>query len=75
MSIGHYFHGSRHHIHRCRADGNATLGNASYILVLGKALQGVFYDRELCLPLATFFSCIFLAPIVCTVRRQVIVVH
>ena len=51
--------------------GFALLGNSSYLLVLGKAMQGVFYDYELCLPLATLLSCLFVAPLVMKVRRLI----
>ncbi len=51
--------------------GFALMGQASYLLVLGKALQGVFFEQELCLPTATLLSCLAVAPLIVTVRRLV----
>ena len=49
--------------------GFALLGNSSYLLVLGKAMQGIFYDYDLCLPTATLISCFLVAPLVMKIRR------
>ena len=49
--------------------GFALLGNSSYLLVLGKAMQGIFYDYDLCLPSATLISCFLVAPFVMKIRR------
>jgi len=49
----------------------AFFGNASYLLVLGEALQGMAYDfssSEWCLTTATFISCIPLIPFIVTIR-------
>mmetsp|Transcript_101621 Transcript_101621/g.313550 ORF Transcript_101621/g.313550 Transcript_101621/m.313550 type:complete len:500 (+) Transcript_101621:57-1556(+) len=49
--------------------GFAFLGQSSYLLVLGQALQGVFYEHDLCLPTAILFSCGLCLPFIMTIRR------
>jgi len=49
--------------------GFAFLGQASYLLVLGQTLQGMFYDFELCLPTSVLISCGLCLPFVVSVRR------
>ncbi|CAE7579404.1 CDPF1 [Symbiodinium pilosum] len=49
--------------------GFGFLGQASYILVLGQCLQGVFFQSALCLPWATALSCLLCLPIGVSVRH------
>jgi len=49
--------------------GYTLLGNASYLLVLGTSLQGVFYDARLCLAAASGLGALLLAPLVVGLRR------
>jgi len=49
--------------------GYAFLGNSTYVLVLGQALQGVLYNFELCLPQAVAVSAVCCWPFVCVVRN------
>ncbi|CAK9097809.1 unnamed protein product [Durusdinium trenchii] len=49
--------------------GFAWLGQSSYILVLGKCLQGILFHIELCLPIATALSCLLCLPIAVSVRH------
>lgn len=44
-------------------------GNTSYLLVLGEALQGMFYYDPICLPTAVLVSCLVCAPVVVSTRR------
>mmetsp|Transcript_13222 Transcript_13222/g.42265 ORF Transcript_13222/g.42265 Transcript_13222/m.42265 type:complete len:456 (+) Transcript_13222:188-1555(+) len=49
--------------------GYTLLGNASYLLVLGTSLQGVFYDARMCLAAASGLGALLLAPLVVGLRR------
>jgi len=49
--------------------GYTLLGNASYLLVVGTSVQGVFYDAPMCLAAATGLGCLVLAPMLVGVRR------
>ncbi|CAJ1343536.1 unnamed protein product [Effrenium voratum] len=49
--------------------GFAFLGQSSYILVLGQCLQGILFESQLCLPLATAISCILCLPTAASVRH------
>jgi len=49
--------------------GFAFLGQASYLLVLGQTLQGVFYEMELCLPMAIVAGGIAVLPLAVVLRR------
>lgn len=49
--------------------GFGFLGQASYLLVLGQTLQGIFYEYELCLPHAILASCGICLPFVMSVRH------
>ncbi|CAL1159565.1 unnamed protein product [Cladocopium goreaui] len=49
--------------------GFAFLGNASYILILGQCMQGVFFQSQLCLPTATAVACALCVPISVSVRH------
>jgi len=45
------------------------IGNSSYLLTMGKTLQGVFYDTMVCLPSAVLYSCLLCAPFAAAVRQ------
>jgi len=44
------------------------LGNATYLLTMGQALQGTFYWLEICLPTAVLISCLCLMPVIVCMR-------
>lgn len=48
--------------------GYGFLGNASYLLTMGNALQGVFYDSLMCVPTTISISCVLVLPVVLGVR-------
>jgi len=49
--------------------GNTLVGNASYLLVLGRSLQQVFFNTELCLTFTCAIGILFLIVPIFTVRR------
>lgn len=50
--------------------GFTLLGNASYLLVVGTSIQGIFYENStFCLYTAVALGCLFLSPIVVSIRR------
>lgn len=51
--------------------GFAYLGNAAYLITLGEAFQGSFYNQGFCLPTAIVLTCLVLAPVVVARRRLV----